>query len=105
MPARTCWFMSVALTPPFLPSKRSTAGCTDTDLPAGRRYFGQSDKPLIGTAHVYHAMWVMFTETRCKNESASTSKGSGPSSFSRTNSWVFDEIHLAEHPLTVEGRW
>src|SRR5215207_1540227 len=43
-----------------------TAGCTDTDLPAGRRYFGQSDKPLIGTAHVYHAMWVMFTETRCR---------------------------------------
>jgi hypothetical protein len=43
-----------------------TAGCTDTDLPAGRRYFGQSDKPLIGTAHVYHAMWVMFTETRCE---------------------------------------
>src|SRR5829696_5714754 len=44
----------------------NTAGCTDTDLPAGRRYFGQSDKPLIGTAHVYHAMWVMFTETRCR---------------------------------------
>src|SRR5215211_7508446 len=46
----------------------STAGCTDTDLPAGRRYFGQSDKPLIGTAHVYHAMWVMFTETRCRQD-------------------------------------
>jgi hypothetical protein len=63
MPARTCWFMSAALTSPFLPSKRS------------------------------------------RNESASTSKGSEPSSFSRTNSWVFDEIHLAEHPLAVEGRW
>ena len=52
--------------------KAPAAGCTDTDLPAGRRYFGQSDKPLIGTAHVYHAMWVMFTETRCEWRSTRT---------------------------------
>jgi hypothetical protein len=32
-----------------------TAGCIDTGLPAGRRYFGQSDKPLIETARVHHA--------------------------------------------------
>ncbi|MDQ5829512.1 MAG: hypothetical protein M3324_06495, partial [Actinomycetota bacterium] len=42
-----------------------TAGCIDTDLPTGRRNFGQSDKPLIEIAHVHHAMWVTFTETRC----------------------------------------
>src|SRR5215218_10288917 len=41
-----------------------TAGCIDTGLPAGRRYFGQSDKPLVETANVHHARWVMFTETR-----------------------------------------
>src|SRR5215211_4913719 len=40
-----------------------TAGCIDTGLPAGRRYFGQSDKPLVETANVHHARWVMFTET------------------------------------------
>ena len=34
---------------------RYTAGCIDTGLPAGRRYFGQSDKPLIETARVHHA--------------------------------------------------
>ena len=44
---------------------RPTAGCIDTDLPAGRRYFGKSDKPLIDTKHVHHAMWVMFNKTRC----------------------------------------
>jgi hypothetical protein len=32
-----------------------TAGCIDTGLPARRRYFGQSDKPLIETAKVQHA--------------------------------------------------
>jgi hypothetical protein len=41
-----------------------SAGCIDTGLPAGRRNFGQSDKPLIEIAHVHHAMWVTFTETR-----------------------------------------
>jgi hypothetical protein len=45
---------------------RSSAGCIDTGLPAGRRYFGQSDKPLVETANVHHARWVMFTETRCR---------------------------------------
>jgi hypothetical protein len=44
-----------------------TAGCIDIDLPAGRPYFGQSDKPLIETAKVHHARWVMFTETRCED--------------------------------------
>jgi hypothetical protein len=44
-----------------------TASCIDTGLPAGRRYFGQSDKPLLETANVHHRRWVMFTETRCKN--------------------------------------
>src|SRR5215212_10532619 len=43
-----------------------TAGCIDTGLPAGRRYFGQSDKSLIETAKVQHATWVMLTENRCK---------------------------------------
>jgi len=43
-----------------------SSGCIDTDLPAGRRYSGQSGKPLVEIAHVYHAMWVMFTETCCK---------------------------------------
>src|SRR5215212_10802068 len=43
-----------------------TAGCIDTDLPAGRRNFGRSGKPLIEIAHVHHALWVTFTETRCK---------------------------------------
>jgi hypothetical protein len=43
-----------------------TAGCIDTDLPAGRGYSGQSGKPLIEIAHVHHAVWVMFTETHCK---------------------------------------
>jgi Arylsulfotransferase (ASST) len=33
----------------------ATAGCINTDLPAGRRYFGQSDRPLIEIAHVHHA--------------------------------------------------
>src|SRR5215212_2025968 len=42
-----------------------TAGCIDTGLLAGRRYFGQSDKTLIETANVHHARWVIFTETRC----------------------------------------
>jgi hypothetical protein len=42
-----------------------TAGCIDTGLPAGRRYFGQSDKPLVETAIVHHARWVIFTEIRC----------------------------------------
>ncbi len=42
-----------------------TAGCIDTDLPAGRGYSGRSGKPLIEIAHVHHATWVMFTETRC----------------------------------------
>jgi len=45
---------------------RVTAGCIDTGLPAGRRYFGHLDKPLIETANVHHARWVMSTETRCK---------------------------------------
>jgi hypothetical protein len=40
------------------------AGCIDTGRPAGRRYFGQSDKPLIEIAKMQHATWVMFTETR-----------------------------------------
>jgi hypothetical protein len=40
----------------------STAGCIDTDLPARRRNFGQSDKSLIEIAHVHHAMWVTYTE-------------------------------------------
>jgi Type III restriction enzyme, res subunit len=43
-----------------------TAGCIDTGLPAGRSYFGQSDKPLVETTNVHHARWVMFTETRCR---------------------------------------
>jgi hypothetical protein len=43
-----------------------TADCIDTDLPAGRGYSGQSGKPLIEIAHVHHPMWVMFTETRCR---------------------------------------
>src|SRR5215217_664419 len=42
-----------------------TAGCIDTDPSAGRRYFGQSDKPLIETTHVHHAIRVMSTETCC----------------------------------------
>jgi hypothetical protein len=42
-----------------------TAGCIDTDLPAGRGYSGESGKPLIEIAHVHHPMWVVFTETRC----------------------------------------
>jgi hypothetical protein len=42
--------------------KGLTAGCIDTDPPAGRRYSGQSGKPLIEIAHVHHAMWVIFTE-------------------------------------------
>jgi hypothetical protein len=43
-----------------------TAGCIDTGLPVGRRYFGQSDKPFVETAIVHHARWVMFIETRCR---------------------------------------
>jgi hypothetical protein len=43
----------------------STAGCIDTDLPAGRRNFGLSDRPLTETTNVHHAMWVMSTETCC----------------------------------------
>jgi hypothetical protein len=43
-----------------------TAGCIDTELPAGRGYSGQSGKPLIEIAHVHHAMWLMSTETRCE---------------------------------------
>jgi hypothetical protein len=39
-----------------------TAGYIDTGLPAGRSYFGQSDKPLVETANVHHERWVMFTE-------------------------------------------
>jgi hypothetical protein len=42
-----------------------TAGCIDTDPSAGRRYFGISDRSLIETTHVHHAMWVMSTETCC----------------------------------------
>jgi len=44
-----------------------TAGCTDTDLPAGRSNFGQSDDPLVELAHMYHAIWVTFSETRCRS--------------------------------------
>src|SRR5215212_5725959 len=43
-----------------------TAGCIDTDPPSSRCYFDRSDKPLIQTAHVHHAMWVISTETRCQ---------------------------------------
>ncbi len=43
-----------------------TAGCIDTDLPAGRRNVGLVDRPLIETTHVHHAIWVMSTETRCE---------------------------------------
>jgi hypothetical protein len=43
-----------------------TAGCIDTDLPAGRRNTSLSDKPLIETTHVHHAMWVMSIETCCE---------------------------------------
>src|SRR5919112_1615350 len=46
-----------------------TAGCIDTGLPVGRRYFGQSDKPFVETAIVHHARWVMFIETRCHRRS------------------------------------
>src|SRR5215208_1495838 len=45
-------------------TSRLTASCIDTGLPAGRCYFGQSDKPLLETANVHHRRWVMFTETR-----------------------------------------
>jgi hypothetical protein len=47
----------------------STAGCIDTDLPAGRRNFGLSDRSLIETTNVHHAMWVMSTETCCEQGS------------------------------------
>jgi hypothetical protein len=43
----------------------STASCIDTDLPAGRHIFGQSDNALIEIAHMHHAMWVTFGETCC----------------------------------------
>jgi hypothetical protein len=42
-----------------------TAGCIDTDLPAGRHIFGQSDNALIEIAHMHHAMWITFGETCC----------------------------------------
>src|SRR5215213_228659 len=45
----------------------STAGCIDTDPPASRRTFGQSQKSLTGIEYAHHAMWVTFTETRCKS--------------------------------------
>jgi hypothetical protein len=44
-----------------------TADCIDTDPPTGRGYSGQSGQPLIEIAHVHHATWVMFTETRCNS--------------------------------------
>jgi hypothetical protein len=43
-----------------------TAGCIDTDPPASRRTFGQSQKSITGIEYAHHAMWVTFTETRCK---------------------------------------
>src|SRR5215208_6511944 len=45
-----------------------TADCIDTDLPTSRGYSGQSGKPLIEIAHEHNAMWLMFTETRCRPE-------------------------------------
>jgi hypothetical protein len=33
-----------------------TAGCIDTDLAAGRRNFGQPNKPLIAMAQAHYAM-------------------------------------------------
>ena len=47
---------------------RLSAGCIDTDLPAGRHIFGQSDNALIEIAHMHHAMWVTFGETCCDDE-------------------------------------
>src|SRR5215212_11942969 len=75
------WFQDRAATIPYLSPPgdrlvrlhhiwdRLTAGCIDTDLPAGRHNFGRSGKPLIEIAHVHHALWVTFTETRCKKPS------------------------------------
>jgi hypothetical protein len=54
-----------ALVCPYRQEGLFTAGCIDTDLPAGRRYSSQSGKPLIQIAHVHHAVWVTFIETRC----------------------------------------
>ena len=42
-----------------------TAGCSETDLPTGRRNFGLSDGPPMETTNMHHAMWVMSTETCC----------------------------------------
>src|SRR5215208_4175933 len=44
-----------------------TAGCIDTDPPASRRTFGQSQKSLTGIEYAHHALWVTFTETRCNS--------------------------------------
>jgi hypothetical protein len=41
------------------------------------RVLGQSDKPLVETANVHHARWVMFTETPVEED-----KTTG-----RTNTW------------------
>src|SRR3954470_20554983 len=43
-----------------------TAGCIDTDPPVSRGDFGQSHKAHIEIAHVHHAVWVTFSETRCE---------------------------------------
>jgi hypothetical protein len=54
-----------------------TADCIDTDLPAGRHFLGQPDKPLIEAARVHHALWIMFTETRCNIFAPARRKGMG----------------------------
>ena len=53
-----------------------TAGCIDTDPPASRRTFGQSQKSLTGIEYAHHAMWVTFTETRCKRKQVAHGEGS-----------------------------
>src|SRR3712207_1089613 len=68
MAPRTAWGTAPrALNTPTMepPSRRTTAGCNDTDLPAVRRTLGRSDRFHIESAHAHHAIRVMSTETRC----------------------------------------
>src|SRR3712207_662520 len=69
MAPRTAWGTAPrALNTPTMepPSRRETAGCNDTDLPAVRRTLGRSDRFHIESAHAHHAIRVMSTETRCR---------------------------------------
>ena len=79
-----------------------TADCIDTDPPAGRGYSGQAGKPLFEIAHVHHAMWLMFTETRCKTPSTAVFITIEPANSWGVNGLLLVQIAYLERQVEEE---